>query len=94
MADGLAGEVGQIPMGGTEASPRVPSERPMPIPVRDSPGPGRSRGRLHPTYYRLSKLSLEDDIEAYLYTFETTATAARWPPAQWVTILVPYLTGP
>lgn len=33
-------------------------------------------------------------MEAYLFTFEATATATRWPPMQWVTILGPYLTGP
>lgn len=48
----------------------------------------------HPTYFWFSKLTPKDDVEAYLYTFEATATAARWPPTRWVKILGPYLTGP
>lgn len=48
----------------------------------------------HLMYFRLSKLTHDDDVEAYLYAFEASATAARWPHVQWVTILGPYLTGP
>lgn len=43
---------------------------------------------------RRSKPTLEADIEAFLYAFEAITTVARWPPAHWVTILGPYLTGP
>lgn len=35
----------------------------------------------------------DNDTEAYLYSFEMTATAACWSPAEWVTILSPYLMG-
>ncbi|XP_075791103.1 uncharacterized protein LOC142830401 [Pelodiscus sinensis] len=43
---------------------------------------------------RLSKLGPQDDPEAFLTTFERVATAARWPPEQWATLLAPYLSGP
>lgn len=32
------------------------------------------------------------DPEAFLVTFEWVATAARWPPKYWATLLAPYLT--
>lgn len=57
-------------------------------------GQGGAEGNANPIYYCLSKLTLEDNIEDYLYNFETTATTTRWPPAQWVTILGPNLTEP
>ncbi|XP_063080013.1 uncharacterized protein LOC134469917 [Engraulis encrasicolus] len=34
-----------------------------------------------------------DDVEAYLYAFEATATREGWPKAQWVGLLAPFLTG-
>ncbi|XP_075771602.1 uncharacterized protein LOC142823854 [Pelodiscus sinensis] len=43
---------------------------------------------------RLTKLGPQDDPEAFLTTFERVATAARWPPDQWATLLAPYLSGP
>lgn len=41
----------------------------------------------------LTKLGPDDEIEAYLETFERTAEAAQWPRDQWAHILGPYLTG-
>lgn len=43
--------------------------------------------------YCLSKLTSDDNIEAYIYAFEMTAATARWPPTQQVIILALYLTG-
>lgn len=36
----------------------------------------------------------EDDPEAYLNSFECTASVARWLEIQWVTIIIPCLVGP
>lgn len=44
--------------------------------------------------FRLARLDPDDGMEAYLTTFEWTATLACWPPAQWSYILGPYLSGP
>ena len=41
----------------------------------------------------LTKLTLTDDIEAYLVLFERTATREGWPPAEWAGILAPFLSG-
>ncbi|OCT98740.1 hypothetical protein XELAEV_18010972mg [Xenopus laevis] len=38
-------------------------------------------------------MTQEDDIEAYLTTFERVALACMWPKEQWVIRLAPYLTG-
>uniref|UniRef100_A0A803JW56 SCAN box domain-containing protein n=1 Tax=Xenopus tropicalis TaxID=8364 RepID=A0A803JW56_XENTR len=38
-------------------------------------------------------MTQEDDIEAYLTTFERIAHACKWPKEQWVIRLAPYLTG-
>nr|XP_025037655.1 uncharacterized protein LOC112544857 [Pelodiscus sinensis] len=43
---------------------------------------------------RLTKLGPDDDPEAFLVTFERVATAAKWPPEHWATLLAPYLSGP
>lgn len=43
--------------------------------------------------YRLSKQIVDDDVEAFLRTFEATAQVAGWPQTEWVIILGPYLTG-
>ncbi|XP_075768766.1 uncharacterized protein LOC112545836 isoform X2 [Pelodiscus sinensis] len=43
---------------------------------------------------RLSKLGPQDDPEAFLTTFEGVASAARWLPEKWATLLAPYLSGP
>lgn len=42
---------------------------------------------------RLSKQTPNNDVEAFLHSFEVTALAANWPRSRWVTILGPYLTG-
>nr|XP_006001909.1 PREDICTED: hypoxia up-regulated protein 1-like [Latimeria chalumnae] len=55
-----------------------------------SPDKGKSTGLKD---IKLSKLAAEDDIEAYLTTFEKVASACRWPHDQWVIRLAPYLTG-
>ncbi|KAM9146706.1 uncharacterized protein ACDP82_004788 [Pangshura tecta] len=41
----------------------------------------------------LLQLAPEDDIEAYLATFEQVADACQWPRGEWTTRLEPYLTG-
>ncbi|XP_039389832.1 neurotrophin receptor-interacting factor homolog [Mauremys reevesii] len=41
----------------------------------------------------LPQLAPEDDIEAYLATFEQVADACQWPRGEWTTRLEPYLTG-
>ena len=43
---------------------------------------------------RLTKLGPDDEVEAYLETFERVATQERWPEAQWAYIVTPFLTGP
>lgn len=42
----------------------------------------------------MTKMTTEDDPEAYLYTFERMAVMAGWSRYQWTTILALYLTGP
>ncbi|KAI7813969.1 hypothetical protein IRJ41_005290 [Triplophysa rosa] len=41
----------------------------------------------------LTKLTAQDDIEAYLHTFEVVATREAWDKAEWARILAPLLTG-
>ncbi|KAI7799815.1 hypothetical protein IRJ41_012432 [Triplophysa rosa] len=41
----------------------------------------------------MTKLTAQDDIEAYLHTFEVIATREAWDKAEWVKILAPFLTG-
>uniref|UniRef100_A0A4W5P1N4 CCHC-type domain-containing protein n=1 Tax=Hucho hucho TaxID=62062 RepID=A0A4W5P1N4_9TELE len=41
----------------------------------------------------LPRLSKEDDIEAFIMTFERTATLEEWPPTEWASALDPLLTG-
>lgn len=46
-----------------------------------------------PVPLRLNKLGLEDDLEAFLITFERVASAAGLAPMQWATLLAAYLKG-
>ncbi|KAM9112892.1 uncharacterized protein ACDP82_019747 [Pangshura tecta] len=41
----------------------------------------------------LPELTPEDDIEVYLASFERVAEACHWPRREWVTRLLPFLTG-
>ncbi|XP_042300198.1 zinc finger and SCAN domain-containing protein 9-like, partial [Sceloporus undulatus] len=43
---------------------------------------------------KLMKMGPQDDVEAFLNTFERVASAAQWPREQWALILTPCLTGP
>ncbi|KAG8140285.1 hypothetical protein E2320_002981, partial [Naja naja] len=42
---------------------------------------------------QVPELTLTEDIETYLTTFEDVAEACKWPQEQWVTRLVPALNG-
>ena len=35
----------------------------------------------------------QDDLSAFLNTFDRVATSAQWPTEQWALITTPYLTG-
>jgi len=39
------------------------------------------------------KQTAEDDVEAFLHAFETTATREQWPESQWADLIAPFLTG-
>ena len=41
----------------------------------------------------LQKLSLSDDVEAFLATFERTAEREGWSQDQWAGLIAPFLTG-
>lgn len=57
--------------------------------------PSNPRERMSETpRFKMTKLTSEDDPEAYLNAFERMATMAGWPQYQWAKILTPYLTGP
>ncbi|XP_037755093.1 uncharacterized protein LOC102946049 [Chelonia mydas] len=57
-------------------------------PAEVNPTPAPTWGSL-----QLPQLAPEDDIEAYLATFEQVADACQWPRGEWTTRLEPYLTG-
>ncbi|XP_053118581.1 zinc finger and SCAN domain-containing protein 32-like [Hemicordylus capensis] len=42
---------------------------------------------------QVPELTLSEDVETYLATFEDVAEACKWPKEQWVTRLVPALNG-
>lgn len=41
----------------------------------------------------LPKLSPDDDVEVYLYTFKQTASYEGWPEKEWAKIMAPLLTS-
>uniref|UniRef100_A0A4W5Q6E8 SCAN box domain-containing protein n=1 Tax=Hucho hucho TaxID=62062 RepID=A0A4W5Q6E8_9TELE len=41
----------------------------------------------------LQKMTKQDDLEAYLTTFERTAEREKWPKEEWAGLLAPYLPG-
>ena len=41
----------------------------------------------------LTKLTGDEDVEAFLEIFERTAQGERWPPEEWGRIIAPFLTG-
>ncbi|KAG6922671.1 zinc finger protein 34 [Chelydra serpentina] len=57
-------------------------------PAEVNPTPAPTWGTL-----QLPQLAPEDDIEAYLATFEQVADACQWPRGEWTGRLEPYLTG-
>ncbi|XP_023205139.1 uncharacterized protein LOC111612249 [Xiphophorus maculatus] len=48
---------------------------------------------VHIHHPKLEKLTVEDDIEHFLTTFERIAAAYRWPKLDWIFHLIPLLTG-
>lgn len=45
-------------------------------------------------HFKMTKMTPEDELEAYLHSFERMATMVGWPVNQWTTILIPHLIGP
>ena len=41
----------------------------------------------------LTKLTADNEIEAYLHTFEVVAGREGWPRADWAKVLAPFLSG-
>ncbi|XP_062448935.1 zinc finger and SCAN domain-containing protein 31-like [Rhea pennata] len=64
---------------GPQALKTLPGVTAAPDPVESSP--------------HLPELSPDDDAEAYLASFERVAETCRWPRREWVTRLVPALSG-
>lgn len=44
-------------------------------------------------HQHLVRLSEQDDVEAYLHTFEVIATPEGWVKEKWAQIIAPFLTG-
>ncbi|XP_067406810.1 zinc finger protein with KRAB and SCAN domains 1-like [Emydura macquarii macquarii] len=63
-----------------------PSATRTPSEVKPAPAPAWGT-------QKLPQLAPEDDIEAYLASFERVADARQWPRGEWTTRLEPHLTG-
>nr|XP_060636559.1 zinc finger protein 165-like [Anolis sagrei ordinatus] len=63
----------------------VPPPVPVPVPV---PPPAPGWGNL-----QLPELAPVDDIEAYLSSFERAAETCQWPRGEWMSRLMPALSG-
>ncbi|KAG5282993.1 hypothetical protein AALO_G00037080 [Alosa alosa] len=89
----LAAHPATVPAGPSSQPATLPASLWMPAapqhPVMNQGGPAPA------TWTRASVPKMEegDDVEQYMTTFERLAAAYRWPPADWATFLVPYLTG-
>ncbi len=54
---------------------------------------GRDTGQCQFKEPKLEKLSVSDDVEHFLITFERMAAVCRWPKEDWAFHLIPLLTG-
>lgn len=62
-----------------------------------TPTPGGGSPQLpmgKPSWFPVTKLGPEDNIEVFLETYERTAEVAQWPTGQWIYLIGPYLMGP
>lgn len=89
-----AGSVRLIPPQQSRNEPRQEPSQRWEIHGQELPTPDLTP--VHSPAWRnlqVPELSLSEDIETYLATFEDVAEACKWPKEQWVTRLVPALNG-